>query len=44
MMPPPGELEGQDCLAADIIAEAAHLITLINRYRLALLDPDAFQD
>jgi hypothetical protein len=28
-------------VAAEIIAEANHLITTINRYRLALLDPDA---
>jgi hypothetical protein len=30
------------CAAAEIIAEAAHLITTINRYRLTLLDPDAY--
>ncbi len=29
-------------VAAEIIAQAAHLIATINRYRLALLDPDAF--
>ena len=29
-------------VAAEIIAEATHLITTINRYRLALLDPDAY--
>ena len=28
-------------VAAKIIAEATHLITTINRYRLALPDPDA---
>jgi hypothetical protein len=28
-------------VAAEIIAEATHLIATINRYRLALLDPDA---
>ena len=27
--------------AAQIIAEAAHMIATINRYRLALIDPDA---
>jgi hypothetical protein len=30
------------CVAAEIIAGATHLIATINRYRLALLDPDAF--
>jgi hypothetical protein len=29
-------------VAADIIAEATHMIATINRYRLALLDPDAY--
>lgn len=29
-------------VAADIIAQATHLIATINRYRLALFDPDAF--
>lgn len=28
-------------VAAEIIAEAAHMIATINRYRLAILDPDA---
>lgn len=28
-------------VAAEIIAEATHLVATINRYRLALLDPDA---
>jgi hypothetical protein len=28
-------------VAAEIIAQASHLIATINRYRLALLDPDA---
>ena len=28
-------------VAAEIIAEATHMIATINRYRLALLDPDA---
>jgi hypothetical protein len=30
-------------IAGEIIAQAADLITAINRYRLALLDPDAPQ-
>ena len=28
-------------IAAEIIAQAGNMITTINRYRLALLDPDA---
>jgi hypothetical protein len=29
-------------VAAEIIVQAANMIAAINRYRLALLDPDAF--
>ena len=31
-------------IAAEIIAQAARLIAAINRYRLAIVDPDAAQD
>jgi len=41
----PGDDRHDPCLdtrvAAEIIAEATHMIATINRYRLALLDPDA---
>jgi hypothetical protein len=29
-------------IAAEIIAQATHLVAAINRYRLALVEPDAF--
>jgi hypothetical protein len=29
-------------IAAEIIAHATHLVAAINRYRLALVEPDAF--
>ena len=29
------------CVAAEIIAQATHTIATINRYRLALVDPDS---